>query len=157
MNDATDEFVELGMSRYKDAAEVMVNFGQEVEARLKAILDERKDWGRFQPNGKLTATSTTYWSVYPLLNAKIEGKFMGEVVKLAVRVNWYAAKTNYPFYAVAFEPWKPFQEQMAEFEWNAPYQFTDGELRFTPNPDDFDLRRDLNRLLDEYQRFLRAS
>ena len=47
MNDATDEFVARGMSRYRDAARVLVDFGREVEARLKAILDERTSWGRF--------------------------------------------------------------------------------------------------------------
>lgn len=156
MNDATDEFVALGMSRYRDAARVLVDFGREVEARLKAILDERTSWGRFQPLGESSAKSTTYWSVYPLLNAKIDGEFRDENVKLAVRVNWYAADTHYPFYAVAFEGISS-TVPMEQFEWNPNYQFTDGELRLNPDPDDFDLRRDVNRLLDEFQRFLQAS
>lgn len=94
MDKDTKKFVSEGMRRYKQAAYVLVEFGNEVEAQLKNILNKRKEWGKFTPANNAQARSTNYWSAYPLLNSKLDGKFKGENIKIAIGVNWYLSEGN---------------------------------------------------------------
>lgn len=87
MDKKTEKFVAEGMKRYKQAFNVLVKFGKEIEAQLKAILNNRKNWGQFKPKQEAYAKSTTYWSAYPLLNARLEGEFKGEYIKIVIAVN----------------------------------------------------------------------
>ena len=154
MSSEMEEFVALGVARYKQATRVMVSFGKEVESQLKTVLENRKAWGQFNPTNEVRAKSTTYWSEYPLLNAKLVGELRGAKVAVVLAVNWYQSDTDYPLYCVFLEPHQPYLESLAEFEWNPPFELNERSLRFYPDPDDFNLIRDANRLLDEFTRFL---
>jgi hypothetical protein len=154
MKNETEEFLAEGMIRYKQAASVLVSFGKEVEARLKSILNKRRDWGQFIPKGDTRAKSTTYWSEYPLLNAKLDGEFKGDNVKIVIAVNWYQSQSDYPFYYVRIESVDQYLARLWQYEWDSKFEFKKKALRFYPNPDDFDLARDFDALLDEFIGFL---
>jgi hypothetical protein len=154
MDKDTKKFVSEGMRRYKQAAYVLVEFGNEVEAQLKDILNKRKEWGEFTPENNAQARSTTYWSTYPLLNSKLDGKFKGEDIKIVIGINWYLSKGNYPFYSVWIEPRDKFSALLEQYDWNSDFEFKENDLRFYPDENDFDLKRDFNKLLDEFVRFL---
>lgn len=154
MNKETEKFIAEGMMRYKQASNVLVNFGKEAEAQLKKILTNRKNWGQFTPKQGAQAKSTTYWSAYPLLNAKLDGEFRGQNVKIVIAVNWFQSETDYPFYAVWIEPTDQYFAMLEQYDWSSEFEFKEKALRFSPNPDDFNLVRDFNGLLNEFVRFL---
>ncbi len=154
MNKDTESFLQEGMRRYKQAANVLVNFGKEIEAQLKAILKNQNDWGQFTPKKNAYARSTTYWSAYPLLNAKLDGEFKGENIKIVIAVNWYQSEDDYPFYVVWIEPDEQYYALLEQYDWNSNFEFVEGTLRFYPSPDDFNLVRDFDGLLAEFVKFL---
>ena len=51
MEPKLDEFLSVGMSRYKQASATLIAFRQEAESRLERILEQRPTdrWGRFVP------------------------------------------------------------------------------------------------------------
>jgi len=155
MQPDADEFVAEGMKRYKQAALMLVAFGEEVETSLRMILDKPRDWGGFSPAKEAQAKSTTYWSKYPLLNAKMDGDFNGKSIKMVIGVDWYESDSEYPFYAVWIEPADAFEDNLRQFDWNAPFQYKKKSLRYLPDPEDFDLSRDFDHLLEEFSRFFR--
>ena len=154
MKTETDEFVAEGMIRYKEAASVLVSFGKEVEAQLTSILNKRSEWGRFIPEGDSRAKSTNYWLQYPLLNAKLDGEFEGDNIKVVIDVNWYQSQSDYPFYSVWIEPRDKYQARLEQHDWDSIFEFKEIGLRFYPSPDDFDMTRDFDALLDEFIGFL---
>ncbi|MGM0609153.1 MAG: hypothetical protein ACQESP_12150 [Candidatus Muiribacteriota bacterium] len=154
MSKDIDKFIEKGMGRYKKAAYVLVNFGKETENRLQSILEKREEWGNFLPKQNARAKSTTYWSEYPLLNARLEGVLNNEEVKIMISVNWYQSEGDYPFYSVKIESKNDYRPLLEGFDWNSGFEFNQDALRFYPDPNDFDLERDFNILLDEFNRFL---
>ena len=154
MSENLTAFIEEGMKTYKKASSILVRFGKEIENRLKNILTERKEWGKFIPKKEATARSTAYWSEYPLLNAKIEGEYSGTTAKLVIAVNWYQSDESYPFYAVWFEPHEPFTDIISNFSPQENFETAGRELDFFPNENDFNLERDFNRLLDEWVKLL---
>ena len=155
MDKETEKFIAEGMMRYKQASNVLVKFGKEIESQLKVNLDNRSNWGQFKPKLDAHARSTTYWSAYPLLNGKLDGEFKGDKVKIVIAVNWYQSETDYPFYSVRIEPIDQYLELLEQYEWSSKFEFNEGALRFYPNPDNFDLARDFEGLLDEFARFLK--
>lgn len=151
MNDEMNDFLFEGMKRYGEAAKVMVKFGKTIEAQLKEILDSRKNWGEFTPVADAKAKSTTYWSEYPLLNSRINAKWNDKEVLITIAINWYKTNTDYPYYAV----WLEQKEQSIEYVSNIMIksnniEAVERELRLYPNPNDFNLERDFNRLLDVF-------
>ena len=157
MKNDLEQFIEEGMKRYKEASSVLVKFGKEIESRLQNILETREDWGKFIPEKEAYARSTKYWSEYPLLNARIEGRINDEKVMVIININWYESDSSYPFYFVELYPLnKLLSEVLNQFSWEAPYQFTDNKLLFYPRPKDFNLERDFNKLLDEILRLLKS-
>lgn len=157
MSENLNAFIEEGMKTYKEASRILVRFGKEIENRLKNILKERKEWGKFTPRKDATARSTTYWSEYPLLNAKIDGTYSGQNVKLVIAVNWYQSNENYPFYAVWFEPHEPFMKIISDFNPPDGFNVVGRELQFNPSESDFDLERDFKKLLDEFVKLLETE
>jgi hypothetical protein len=157
MNPETEEFLTEGMGRYKEAAFVMVSFGKEIELRLKAILENRREWGKFKLEGGVRAKSTTYWSEYPLLNAKIRGELEGEKVQLSISVNWYDSQTEYPYYVIGIEPAGHYLLKADQSDWGEEFDLKGNWLRFCPDPEDFDLNRDFNKLLDKFIEILEES
>jgi len=157
MTKKIDNFIEEGMKRYKEASYMLVRFGKEVEKRLKKILEKREDWGQFSPKVGASAKSTSYWSEYPLLNAKIDGVLRGKEITIMIAVNWWEADSEYPFYSVCIEPQGGFPELPENFENTSGIEHEGDSLRFYPNPDDFNIERDFNLLLDEFVRFLKVG
>jgi len=152
MKNETDQFIAEGMTRYEQASSVLVTFRRELETILKGIMNSRNSWGLFIPSNDARAIKSTYGADYPLLNAKLEGWFNGEVVKIVIAVNWYQSQTEYPFYAVWFEPQEQTPSHFEQFEWKSDFEFVESALRFYPDPADCNLARDFNVLLDEFIR-----
>lgn len=150
MKNETGEFIAEGMIRYKQATSVLVSFRKEVEDKLKSILNNRRDWGQFIPKGDTHAIKSTFGSAYPLLNAKLEGEYKGDDVKVVIAVNWYQSESDYPFYCVWIEPTNQHLTLLREYEWGPNFEFKEDALRFDPRPDDFDMVRDFDALLDEF-------
>jgi hypothetical protein len=146
----TDEFLREGMKRYGQAAYVLVAFGKEVEGRLHAVLKTRQNWGSFVPVNAAKPRSTRYWSEYPLLNAKVDGQLRGKELVITISVNWYKSETHYPFYSVFVEPRTLLDNEMSQRRWPQGIEYQEGQLRLVPDPEDFDLERDLGRLLDAF-------
>jgi hypothetical protein len=161
MSKQTDEFLSVGMQKYRSASAAMVRFGKEVESRLQAILSKREDWGIFVPRRGNRPKSTKYWSEYPLLNGKIDGKINGADVRLSIDIIWYRSEREYPFYFVWLDPVEPYRKAMAEFRWSGDVSWDeDGEapgIRLTPKEDDFALERDFGILLSELVRFFKTQ
>ena len=161
MSHRMDEFLAVGMKRYKQASSTMVSFGKEIEARLQKILASRtpEAWGRFVPTAGRKARSTKFWSEYPLFNAKIDGTIGSESFRLYISINWFDSETEYPLYVAGLEPhqlYQRYEAPMEEFEWrHGVLSFkTSKGVRLDPSEDDFDLERDFGILLDEFVRFL---
>jgi hypothetical protein len=156
MDKQIEEFLSLGMQRYKQASATMVSFGQEVEARLQRILSERTPdrWGNFLPDHVKQAKSTRYWSQYPVLNAKIDGTINGAAVRITIEINWYQSESEYPFYSAWLDPADPYLQAMSEFDWSNGVYFEENGIRLAPDEEDFALERDFNILLNEFVNFL---
>jgi hypothetical protein len=159
MTNYSNEFVALGMARYKQAAATLVAFGKEVETQLQQILAKRtpEGLGKFIPKEAKVPRSTKYWSTYPLLNAKLDGEFSGEPMTITIMVNWYDSEGEYPIYELELEPWKLYVDAMKEFDWqNDVYFASDKKIQLMPNEGDFNLERDFDTLLDEIERFFNS-
>lgn len=157
MSNEMEEFIEEGVKRYKEASYVMVKFGKEIESRLQKILEDRQEWGAFITEKEAYARSTKFWSEYPLLNARKEGSIKGQGAKVIINISWYQSDSYYPFYSVQIDPrHKIFPEELNAFDWNPNFELIDNALVFYPDPDDFDLEKDFNMLLDEFVRFLKS-
>lgn len=158
MDSAMEQFVAEGMMRYKRASAVLVSFGKVMKRRLQQILSQRASvgWGRFAPGKGKSIKSTTYWSEYPLFNAKIDGLLGETPLRLSLEVNWFMAAGDYPYYAVSLEPAAPYCEQLQAFRWKPGVSPLGGNsgIGLDPDPSDFDLERDFGTLLDEMVRFL---
>jgi hypothetical protein len=159
MEPKIEDFLSVGLSRYKQASATLVAFGQEVESRLKGILSDRPAdrWGRFVPEPVKSTKSTKYWSQYPALNAKIVGAIEGVTVTITIDMNWYLSEREYPFFSAWFDPAEPYASVLGDFDWNdavAPYE---SGIRLVPDENDFALERDFGVILDEVERFLKSD
>lgn len=159
MDKQMDEFLSIGMEKYRGASATLVSFGKEVEKRLHAILSQRRagEWGRFVPDQAKLPKSTKYWSEYPLLNANIAGRVGGAEVKVFIAINWYASEREYPFYFASLDPVGPFETAMAAFNWSGNVKWNGDGIQLDANEDDFALERDFGILLNELVRFLSAA
>jgi len=153
MNKEIRQFVEEGVKRYKEASRIMVLFGKTIEGELQKILSTRKDWGKFKPNKTSRSIgSTRYWSEYPFLNAKIFGKIDKRECTIRIAINWYNSKDNYPYYEICLE--KGFSEEevnrFLEYNKDSIFEYHKNALAVAPKPDDFNLKRDFTKLIDEF-------
>ena len=147
-----NDFLFEGMKKYGEAAKVMVKFGKTIEAQLKEILDSRKNWGEFTPVADAKAKSTTYWSEYPLLNARINTKWNDKEVLITIAINWYDSKSDYPFYCIWLGPNELLNDYLSTVSIleNESFKIDNHGLNFYPDPDDFNLERDFNKLMDMF-------
>lgn len=148
------EFVKEGMHRYKEASRLMVLFGRTIEGELQNILKSRKKWGNFKPEKTSKSVgSTRYWSEYPFLNAKIFGKIRGRECTIRIAINWYQSEVDYPFYEICLEKGAD-EEIFNKFSsYNEQAVLEDRKkdtLFYFPKKDDMDLKRDFNKLIDEF-------
>mgnify|MGYP001176290137 CR=1 FL=1 len=170
MNQQMDEFLSVGMQRYKQGTAVMISFEEEIHTRLHKILTDRSsdEWGIFVPIGKAKFRRSRTWKEFPHLGAYISGELGDAKVKvtMTIAVNWYQSENAYPFYEIYFwlqkgdaeeEPNKTALRSLKEFPRERQvyyaYEWID-TLRLDPDEDDVNLERDFGILLDELVRFL---
>jgi len=153
MDKKLKKFIEEGVKRYKEATRLMVLFGKTIESELQSILSTRKDWGKFKPEKTSHSVgSTRYWSEYPFLNAKIFGKIGQRQCTIRIAINWYNSDDNYPYYEVCLE--KGADEELSnkfrEYGENGILEVRKNSIILCPDPKDFNLHRDFNKLIDEF-------
>jgi hypothetical protein len=158
MNQQMDEFLSVGMQRYKQGTAVMISFEEGIETRLQKILSERTpdEWGSFVSTAKTKVKSTKGWKEFPHLKARIDGKLGDEKVNITIAVNWWESESHYPFYEIFLDPKGLWQNPMKEFEWGrkvCEFSAYNKGIRLDPDEDDFNLERDFGILLDELVRF----
>jgi len=152
MDKELKQFVKEGINRYKEASRLMALFGKMVENELQRILGERRDWGKFKPNKTKKLRSTKYWIDYPALNANIFGKIGQKQCIVRVTINWYKSETDYPYYEIRIE--KGADEELVnkfkEYTENGIFEIRENSVILCPDPKDFNLDRDFNKLIDEF-------
>lgn len=152
MDKELKQFIEEGIKRYKEASRLMVLFGKKIESELQGILSARKDWGKFKPDMAKKKRSTTFWHEYPYLNADIFGKIGRKQCTIRIAINWYSADTDYPHYEIRLE--KGADEELLnkfrEYGENGILEVRENSIILCPDPKDFNLRRDFNKLIDEF-------
>ena len=153
MDKELKQFVEEGIKRYKESSRLMVLFGETIEGELQNILSGREKWGKFIP-GKTSHSvgSTRYWCEYPLLNAKIFGKIKQKDCTTRISINWYQSDKDYPYYEICLEKGADeeiFNRFSSYDEHNALEVRKDSVIMY-PDPKDFNLHRDFNKLIDEF-------
>ncbi len=151
-----DDFLAEGMKSYKKASMIMGAFFNNIQSKLQDILKSRKEWGTFHPKETKAIRSTKYWADYPYINAQIHGTHNGEPTVVEIAVNWFYAETDYPFYwAYVYSPQEKYDKKILSYPKEGKIKrYTDrhghGFLILMPNPEDFNLERDFNILLDEF-------
>ena len=153
MDKELKQFIEEGIKRYKETSRLMVLFGKTIEGELQSILSTRKEWGKFKPDiTKKKIISTKYWSEYPYLNAKIFGKIGKKECTICIGINWYGSDTDYPYYEIRLE--KGADEKLSNkfiaYSENSIFEVRENSIILCPNPKDFNLHRDFNKLIDEF-------
>lgn len=152
MDKKLKQFIEEGVKRYKEASRLMAFFGKTIEKELQGILSTRKDWGKFKPDITKKKISTKYWIDYPALNANIFGKIGQAQCIVRVTINWYKSDIDYPYYEIRIE--KGADEELLnkfkEYTENGIFEIHEKSIKFYPNPKDFNLDRDFNKLIDEF-------
>lgn len=153
MENELNNFLAEGMKKYKEASRLMVLFGKNIEKELQDILSKRTKWGIFLPDETKKKRSTTFWHEYPLLNADIFGKINNKQCTIRIAINWYSSETDYPYYIIILENGAD-EEILKFFESYNPTKdiFIIGEksIQFNPDPNDFNLNRDFNIMIDEF-------
>ncbi len=159
MSTKVDQFIEVGMKKFKQASVVMLTFQETMESRLQSILMERKGdlWDKYFSSGKCSSKTTRTWNKYPSANATMLGEEDVSTCTVGVAVDWFDADNEYCAYRVWLDPRDKFQDQMNSFEWSERTYMSRWGLCFNPNENDFNLERDFEILLDEIVRFLESS
>lgn len=154
MNIETENFIKEGLKRYKQASEVYFTFRKELQNKLQAILKARKDWGLLKPNIS-SVKSTTFGQDYPLLNSRIDCDFNGKILTLVIAVNWYQSESDFPFFELWIEKADAdFSSKQDLFNWDSEFSLENKAICYYPNPENYNLDKDFNKLLDEFIRFI---
>jgi len=152
MDKELKQFIEEGIKRYKEASRLMVLFGKTIESELQGILSVRKDWGKFKPDMTKKKRSTIFWHEYPYLNADIFGKIGQKQCTIRIAINWYQSDIDYPHYEIRLE--KGADEELLnkfmEYNENSNFEVRENTIILVPNPEDFNLHRDFDKLIDEF-------
>ncbi len=152
MNNELSTFLSEGMKKYKNAAKIMAEFYKNIKSLLQDILKNRRDWGTFKPTDVSKVRSTKYWDDYPLINAQIAGEVGGKPIMIEIAANWYSSEIDYPIYSVGFYGSDYLNDKLQAYKKHNKVELNNNsdKLLFYPNPDDFNLERDFNLLLDEF-------
>ena len=152
MDKELKQFIEEGMNRYKEASRLMVLFGKTIESELQSILSTRKDWGKFKPDMAKKKRSTTFWHEYPYLNADIFGEINQKQCTIRIAINWYGSDMDYPYYEIRLEKGadEELSNKFTEYNENDIFEVRKNSIILCPDPRDFNLRRDFNKLINEF-------
>jgi hypothetical protein len=152
------DFLAEGLKNYKKASSVMMEFFINTQDELQAILKKRNKWGSaFKPKETTKVKSTKFWDKYPLINALIPGDIEGKAVQIKIAINWHDSKSDYPFYAVYLVDGPDvIYEKISTYKKRGRFDLKSDErgLIMDPNPEDFNLERDFNILIDEFVKIL---
>ena len=158
MKNELKEFLADGLKRYKKASHVMMEFFTNTQDELQGILKRKKDWGSaFKPKETKMVRSTKYWDKYPLINAQIEGTVGGKPVIIKIAIDWFTSESEYPIYEVWLDEGPDIlYENISAYKKRARFKLMKDNLGliFDPSPEDFDLERDFNILINEFVRTL---
>ena len=152
MDKELKQFIEEGVKRYKEASRLMVLFGKTIESELQSILSTREDWGKFNPDMAKKKRSTMFWHEYPYLNADMFGKIEQKQCTIRIAINWYGSDADYPYYEIRLE--KGADEELSNkfmaYNESSVFEVRENTIILVPNPEDFNLHRDFNKLIDEF-------
>jgi len=72
--------------------------------------------------------------------------------QIEIAANWYSSEADYPIYSVGFYGSDYLNDKLQAYKKHNKVGLNSNgdKLLFCPNPDDFDLERDFNMLLDEF-------
>jgi len=154
-NEKFEAFIKEGMQSYKKASQVAALFRSEIEKNLRTIIEQRDDWGPFKKLEMKTPQSSKYWTEYPHINSNVQGELNNEKLTIRLGVNWFRNDTEYPYYSILFYNSDMYLDSMQVFSWKEEFYY-ENDLNFDPDPNDFDLARDFNLLIDEFVRFLKT-
>ena len=158
MENELNQFLSEGMKKYKEASMLMVLFGKNIEKELQDILEQRKEWGSFKPEKTKKTRSTKYWHEYPLLNAEITGSINNKNYTIRIEIDWFQAEDEYPNYLVHFQYDNPEESIINKFiayeSVNNFENINNSGLKVYPDPNDFNLKRDFNLLIDEFVKII---
>jgi len=156
MENEMREFLDNGMLRYGRAKQVLVQFEEIVKSTLDEVLVSNEEWGSFFPSSKQKPRSTPPGRDYAWLNRRIEGKYRKEDIIIEICVNWYESEDDYPYYDAYFVgDSEEIHERLMSTEWGDEFEERERGIRFKPDPDDFNLIRDMKMVLNEFLRLFR--
>ena len=147
MTKETDNFIKEGILRYKQANQVYLTFRNEMQKKLQSILRKRKNWGKLKPNFK-NIRSTRFKGA--ALNARIKVEYEGVVQIIVIIIDWQISESDFPYFRVWLEDSNNKIIYTKQINWSDDYFYEDKSLRFKPDPDNYDLEKDFNDLLDEF-------
>jgi hypothetical protein len=158
MKSELKEFLAEGLKHYKQASHVMTEFFRNTQVELQEILKKRKDWGSaFKPKETIKVKSTKYWDNYPFINAFIAGTIEGEAAQIGIALNWFQSEAEYPFY----EAWlddgpESICKNIGAYKKKGRFELSEKNLglKMNTDPNDFNMERDFNILIDEFVRIL---
>lgn len=151
MKNEMKEFLAEGLKYYKKANLVMSEFSNSIQTELLGILKNRENWGPvFKPGGSDKIKILKYGGNTPIFVAQIEGKVGGTPAPIRISINWQ--ESEYPFYEIWFFDGPPgiYEKFKAYKKKGRVEQSLDRGLKMYPDPDDFDIERDLIILIDEF-------
>jgi hypothetical protein len=158
MKNETKEFLAEGLKNFKKASFVVKEFVGNTQRELQGVLSKRKGWGTaFKPKEAIKVKSWRYWYGQAFINAEKVGTINGEDAYLDIGINWYQSELDYPFYEVWLEEGPDLvYENLKKYKKRGRFELTKDNigLKFYPNPEDFDLERDFNLLIDEFVKIL---
>lgn len=164
MSDEMDAFSAEWLVKYRKASLALKDFQAQVNGRLKSLLDARtKDdrWGPFKAQ-KATSRSRDLHSDDPFA-AYVDDS--NTAIQVYAKVVWDKHELVRPYGLVRVkkgtgkdsrEEFKRLTEAMGAYGWARKVEAVPSKdgIRLDPTPDDFDLDRDFNILLDELVRFM---
>lgn len=156
MKNEMKEFLAEGFRRYKQAYHVISEFSTNTQNELQDIIIKRKNWGSaFKPK-ELNKVKSYKYGDPGIFNAQIEGTIEGKPATLRISVNWFQSESDYPFYEIWFyDGPESAYEKTGSFKTKGRIEMSGADhrgLKMYPDPNDFDLERDYNALIDEFVR-----
>ena len=147
MNKETDKFIKEGIIRYKQANQVYLTFRSEMQKKLQSILKKRKRWGTLKPDFN-SVRSTRFSGA--ALNARIKVEYEDVVQIIVIVMDWQISESDFPYFCVWLEDSNNRILDVQKTDWDDNYFYENKTLQYKPDPDNYDLEKDFNHLLDDF-------
>ena len=149
MSKENDQFIKEGIKRYKQAHLIYHTFRSEMQKKLQSILKNYKKWGKLKPDFK-SIRSTHFGGA--ALNARIKVEYEGVIQIIVIVIDWQIDESDFPYFCVWLEDSNNKIQEVQEIEWDDKYFYENKTLMYKPDPDNYDLKKDFNDLLNEFIR-----